>query len=633
MKKISGLLFTAMILLSLFACKSEPVQDESPITMFIPLGNTESYYRTLAAKIKDELDIDVEFVYQINRDTSDTIKLYFEHNDLPADIVFTASKTPDNLLKDSCVDLMSRSSLTSLFTPMVIQNCTTEDGALYQLPVSSRLIGITYNETLLQEMGWKVPENFNDMLDLKKKCDAAGIKFAVSDGLATGHGFNWLFHLMGSQWISTIEGTQWLKDYQAGQTGVEEFKEQCAYFKKWTEAGLWGSFHNYDWNGNQEFSKTRALFWFGLVNTMDSYDGPEYDDNGNETGRELHDVYKSIPWLSEDGSNNCYTYYDNCWVYVDKKLEDAEEADKLTKVFEVIEYMVSKDITELVSAMAKDTYVSVNDYEFSDDRLYSDYQEMIKTGFIQPWYYNMFSMDSIVFTGEKINNYIAGTGDYDEIFTTLDEYNQKALNSEVTVLSEFKEKLDYENTAKLVAVSIGEALNKSLEDSNRQERAEVAIVPYTTSANMLPPWKPASVCNSFIYEGKFDAAYNLVIFPANVVYPDGIYLTGSEIKALVEKGFDPSDRYLNEDGSSVFDDEKYGPYPYVCVVKEGIELEDDKEYLVALSNYFLSNADYQQLSAEGKLLDKPDNIYTVETGLSIFTSKHPQIGIDDLKWQ
>ena len=216
MKKAITFLLVLIMVFTFAGCNKETVQDESPVSMLVSMGNGEAYYTQLAELIKENLGIEVEFVYHNSCDSSNMIKQYFANRDLPADIVFTSSKTDDELLKDSCIDLFSKSSVTSAYTQTTLSNCLTEDGAIYQLPISSKLIGITYNETLLQEMGWELPETFEDMVELKAKCDEAGIKFAVTDGAATGHGFNLLFHLMGAQWLSTSEGTGWFEEFQAG---------------------------------------------------------------------------------------------------------------------------------------------------------------------------------------------------------------------------------------------------------------------------------------------------------------------------------------------------------------------------------------------------------------------------------
>ena len=147
------------------------VQDESPVRLYVALagGNTKDYFEKLKVGIEEDLGIDIEFIYRESSTATELTRMYFKNKDLPADIIFTASKTDDEILKDSCVDLLAKSKITSLFDSAKVRECTTSEGAVYQLPVSSKLIGITVNETLLNEMGWSYPENFEDMVELKEK--------------------------------------------------------------------------------------------------------------------------------------------------------------------------------------------------------------------------------------------------------------------------------------------------------------------------------------------------------------------------------------------------------------------------------------------------------------------------------
>ena len=635
MKKIISLILVSVLLVSFVACGKETetlsTEENSPITMFIALGNNEDYYTAFKENIKQDLGIDVEFVYQLNGDTSDYVKQMFSNNDLPADLIFTSSKTEDELLENTCVDLLSRTSVASLFTPSIVAECTTDEGAIYQLPVSSKLIGITYNETLMNEMGWTVPETFDDMVSLKAKCDEAGVKFAVSDGAATGHGFNWLFHLMGSQWLSTPEGTTWFENYREGKATIDEFKEKCEYFKRWKEAGLFGSFRTVDWNGNVEFSQTRALFLYRITNDTNGYEGKLYDEDGNETEIRVNDTYKAMPWISEDGSNNCFTYYHNSWVHMNKDLEKEENSEKLKNAIKVIEYMVGEKMSDVVSETAKDAYVAVNNFEMDEDRIYGNYADSIVNGFVQPWYYNYFDADSIVITGETINNYIDDKGDFDTIFTTLDKCTQNYLNAETVTIADFPDGLDFEETAELVAVCGAEALDNTLEENGREERTEVSLVPYTPGANLMQPFKGVAVSNSIVYKGKLDLAYRNCILPPKVTRPVGILMTGAEIKEITENKFDPSDRVVDaETGETEFDIENYGPYPYVCLVKGGGELEDEKEYLVAVDELAITKAQYESFAKAGKVLTDLENTHTYEEGFRSYAEKNPTITADML---
>ena len=452
MKKLFSVLLIVFAVFGLCACSNKQA-DEDAVTMLVRLGSGEAYYTQLAEDLENELGITVKFVYENSTDPTDQIKLDFKNNNLQADIIFSNSKVDDEYLKDSCVDLLSETNITEAFTYNKVSGCTTDDGAVYQLPFSSKLIGITYNATLMEEMGWEVPKTFDDMLDLKAKCDEAGIPFSVSDFRETGHGFNYLFHIMGSEWLSTLEGTTWLENYLAGNATIDEFKSHCEYFAKWVDNDLFGEVNlEAGWGATTQFAKTRALFCFAILNNSDGYQGPMYDADGNETGVTLNDVHKTMPWISEDGSNNCFTYYDNGWVMVNKALLADDQAEKFEKVKQILEYMTGEKCSELTKSLSKDVYLALKNFEFSDDRLYSEYADDINNGYIQPWYYNEFDANTIVNTGAEVDSYCISnmysadevqtlskdcnyTFDFDvtfdKIFEVLDENHQNLLNATV----------------------------------------------------------------------------------------------------------------------------------------------------------------------------------------------------------
>ena len=633
----------AAVLVCSCARNKEVEQDETPLTFLTAYGFGQEYTLRLAQKVKELYGIELEFITERSSDSASMMRLDFANDNMQADIVLTAQSAPDSLLKGSCINLQARSNLTDLFPYLKIRECTADDGGVYQLPFCSKLIGLTYNATLLKEMGWEEPRSYADMLSLKKKCEAAGILFAATDANLTGCGFNYLFHSMGSQWLSTLEGSEWFSAYLKGEASIAPFKEQCSFFRKWAENGLFGQPFAETGKAALEFKKQRALFFYGITNFMTSYQGPQFDASGKETGRMLNDEYKTMPWISEDGTNNCFTNYDAVWVMLNHKLLAPDKKDKLAKAIKVLEFIAKDDVQGILANRSNDVYLYLDGFKAGEDRLYSNYLSQIKNGYLQPWYYNYFDAASIVNTGAEINSYLFRTfyGDddaaekaepsnmvynpsatFDSIFEVLD-YNNNNNNNNNTrgskhFIGSLKQRLEYPETAKVCAVcyalSAQEILDKEFGDD--APTVQVGIIPYTKDLRDLDPWKPAAVVCSHMYPGPFELAHTNVIIPINTWRVNCFRMTGKEISYLLKKG--------------------YKGYPYAIVTKGGMKISDDAEYVVASSRNLLDDALVEEFEKNGRIIQNPREnralMANAPHGLELFFELHPEVGPEDINW-
>jgi len=622
-KRILVILLIVTLALPLCACNKK--KDDEKISMYIGLGNTNgTYYAELHQAILDNTGIDVNFVFSRTNDTTSAIATRIKNYDLPADIVITAMKTDAEDQKNAFLDLAKDTNLLDLFKTQVI-NEVSINGAVYQLPYTTRLIGITYNKTLFNEMGWDLPENFNDMVELKAKTDAAGIRFAVSGGAATGHGFNYLFHLIGTNYLIGSAGTKWLSDFQAGDVDVATFAQEANYFKKYAEAGLFGDIHVNDWLASTEFCKTRALFYYNILNDCYSYDGPMYDANGQEIeGVILHDEYGTMPWISEDGSSNCFTVYNSMYVALDKKLGEKEESEKLQKAIKVLEFMASDEASKIFTKTFPDGYVSTNNFNIDESRLYYEYKDSINKGFLQPWYYNDFDTDTIVNVGEKVNKYLAGIDgvSFDDIMSELQYQNDLTLQGKADEAIEITGEFGYEDCAKLQAKLGAIALGK------KNVMVNVSLIPYTDAIDKLPLQKALGVVQEKLYKGLFKRSESRRVITSQAQNFVAVKMTGAEIKAFVKEGYDISEDYeAAKEGCTVF--------PYVMVVRSSMAIEDGKEYLVSIPKSSMPVSTYERFVSEGKLVLGENGepiIGDTEDGLDYLFENYKTLGPSDFLW-
>ena len=627
-------------ILALLACSCAPgggvAQDETPLTLLTSYGFGQEYTLRLAEQVKERYGIELEFITEKSSDSATLMWQDLANDNMPADIILTAQQAPDSLLKGSCINLQARSNLTDLFPYLKVRECTADDGGVYQLPFCSKLIGITYNATLMEEMGWKAPRTYADMLALKKKCDDKGILFATVDVNLTGCGFNFLLHPMGSQWLSSLEGTEWINSFIKGEASIGPFKEQCEYFRKWAENGLFGQPFADSGKAAVEFKTRRALFLYSITNNLSGYQGPECDENGVETGRILDDTYKTMPWISEDGSNNCFTNYDAIWVMLNHRLLEPDQQDKLEKALKVLRFIAEDDIQGIIANRGHDVYLYLEGFRSGEDRVYSNYTREISRGYIQPWYYNYFDGATIVNTGAEINSYLIKNyygedaaeaaepsnivynpdASFDSIFEVFENNNNNNL-SKKHFLGTVKQTLSYRQSAELCATSFALCIQESLDNEYGKENAplvEVALVPYTKDLRDLDPWKPAAVECAHIYPGRFEAPHTNVIMPSTAWRVIAFRMTGAEIGELVRNG------YLG--------------YPYAVVTKGGIELKDDAEYIVATSRKLLEDSVLEWLDSRAVLspLEGKEVTANGPHGVELFFALHPEVGPEDIGW-
>jgi len=595
--------------------KTKNNSSDAELTMYIGLGNTNSeYYQNLHDAILENTGIDVKYIYSNTNDTTNAIATRIKYYDLPADIVITAQRTNEYDQINSLLDLAKYTNIPDLFKASTIANLSI-NGSVYQLPFTTRLIGIEYNKTLLEENGWSLPNNFEEMVALKKEVEAEGYNFAVTAGDATGHGFNYLFHIMGSQYLSSPDGTKWLTDFQNGETSIDEFAKQSGYFQKYVEAGLFGSFHNQDRHAANEFRETRALFYYNITNNVYS------EDSGDE--------YGSMPWISENGSSNCYVRYDSMFVALDKKLAENSEKDKLDKAIKVLEFMASSKAIELFTDLFPDGYAGTMKFEIDESRLYYDYADEVKEGFIIPWYYNYFDPDTIVNVGQKANEYIASSNDtnMEDILQELDYQNKLSLEGSLDEYIDITEEFGYEDCAKLQAIANAISLEKTLNktfDTSEMFKISASIIPYTNSIDELPLRKSCGVVQEKLYKGLFARSEAKKIINGKTQKPIAVRMTGAEIKAFVSKGYDISEDY-----------ESTAIFPYVCVIKNGIELQDNEEYYVAIPKDSMPVSVYEQLLAQDKIICISDNnpiTGNMENGLNYLFDTIKTLSPKDTIW-
>ena len=188
-KRVTYLALGGLMILTMAGCgknKQSENTEEKEEADFSPSLDTETpvelevsgfmaNFEALDQVINDfnEVYPNVSVNYEAN--TADGLASYMENNDY-VDIFMTADKNvrdpedTDRYVRDHCQDLSDLD--TSQVNPELLQFCSV-DGTLVRIPVATTMCGIVVNETLLEQEGLEVPQNYTEFLEackvLKKK--------------------------------------------------------------------------------------------------------------------------------------------------------------------------------------------------------------------------------------------------------------------------------------------------------------------------------------------------------------------------------------------------------------------------------------------------------------------------------
>lgn len=434
-------------------------------------------------------------------------------------------------------------------------------GGIYLLPSGYNLMGIYYNKTILEENGWEVPKSFEELTALSENIETAGYRTMGHGMSLDGFPFNYFFNLGNTVYFGTPEGTQWKEEFPKGQAkavGNNGLKKAAEYFKKWVDAGFITAEHT----STNQFYEGECVFFLCLG--LDRYQHTAKDGKIYEFG--------TIPWLSDDGSNNMLTRSVTRYMGINKSLAEEGNEQKLENALKFLGYISTAEGQQAL--MSKGSYYmpSLNESSLPEDSPYHEIEDMVRKGRTVPLLY--VGWESLIIPiAQDIKQFIEGKIDIDEMIVAFDETNDNIRNgSSEDIYAVAEETLTIEETARLVAIAEGIAAE-----------ADCAMI-------SLNEYHGDKKCNNkglgwYLYQGNIDQDKLNLIRPASE-FISVVKMTGAEIKFMRDQGFD-----LDKDGH---------PYPYLLFTKGNMELEDDVIYTLAISSDELLD-DFRSGAEETKL--------------------------------
>ena len=520
--------------------------DHPVITMNAPYRNMSTFVDIVKEKYPE---INLEVIPYNGQNTSAYMFDMRKTGEM-TDIYFTTYYVPGRY--DDKADFLDLSGYD--FTGDYVQSRLREvtlDGGIYMLPMGYNALGITYNKTLLDKNGWKLPTSFKELEELAPKVEEAGYTLCLDQLQYPGFGFQFLCNIADTGFLSTIDGLTWQENFLKGDANVSdtpEMVEAVQSIEKWRDLGMLNANGTPDSDSDTkaEVLKGNTLFLMGNSNDLTSEN-------------DATDEYRLMPYLSEDGDQNVFILNVSRYVGLNKKLGEKGNEQKLEDAMHVMEVISTVEGMESMDPSQNNSrIIPLKDAEVGEGSYYADVLEELNSGHTASFIYSGWE-NIVVPMGETMIEYIKGNASVDDVIRAFDDNQSLITENKVETYTTVTETLDMDTCAKLVGICFAKAVN-----------ADAALI----STN---PWLYDKDAFEMNKDGVSGALFPMGVSDQEIVsiLPTGwgnniqtVTLTGKRIKELMQTGYERS-------GNSV-------AFPYVLAAKDGMEFKDDTTYTIVI---------------------------------------------------
>lgn len=567
-KKIQSWLLIIAGMIALFTgCTAKDFLSEMSSNNVHEAITIQSSFRNMSAFIdavhERYPEINLEVIPYSGANYTAYVKAQIAAGDMP-DIYCTTYYTPGHDdVSDRLID-MSGYAFTDCYAEARLRD-VTDDGAIYMLPMYYNCIGITYNKTLLEKHGWKLPDSLQELEKLAPKVRKAGCQLALDQVQFPEYGFQYFCNIMSTNYLNTPDGRKWQERFLDGDTtmaGTQELVKNMEILEKWRKIGMLNGSGNSksDEETRRKMAEGNTLFMLGSSNLFKD--------------EETEDEFGLMPYLSEDGTQNAFIMNVSRYIGLNKHLKDKGNEQKLEDALHVMEVLSTvKGMKALNQSYANTSLLPLKDYVVESEGYYADIEDKLNAGVMAPFIYDGWE-NLIVATGRGMLSFIRGDSGLREVVQTFDENQHLIVDNSVAAYTKVTEKLDTSACAKAIGICFAKASG-----------ADLALI----SKNK---WYKLTKAKDLNFEGVSGALYPLPVTDQEItsILPTGwtgnietVSLSGKRILQLAEMGYD-----RNGDGKT---------FPYELVTPEKLALDEKGIYTVAICGVT------EEVAEEGKLTD------------------------------
>lgn len=492
-------------------------------------------------------DINLEYNTYAGADPTSYSWTQMRADDIP-DIFITSRILDADLAKEKLADLSGYDFADDI--PASVLDPAANDGGTYLLPVCNTLYGIYYNKTLMEENGWEVPNDIDELETLCIQIQNKGMTPGLICTKTADDPFSAVFNMAKTGWLSTPEGMKWEQDFLSGNAAAAgTWESTMEDIQRYINMGMFSADPQDRSNTElvqEELGNRRAVFCTSML-TVSTTELP----NGDELGM--------MPYISKDGSKNAYIYNPYGYIGISNRLTQPGNEKKLENAVKLLSLLYSPE-GQAAFTTERTPYIlsPLDDADVPEDALLYDAWQAQRQGRIFSMTYT--GWENVLFDmGKVYKEWFRGEGSIDgsAAITLMDELQASYLSHSDSIdmnVCEVADDFTLEETAVLSGKVLGSAVG-----------ADAAMIPIA-SVYKKGEGLRAGISGK-LYKGTLDVDGIVAVSPSY----DGEYailtMTGAQANELAKEGFNPGG-----EGE---------PYPYILVTKGGSKLEDDKTYQVA----------------------------------------------------
>lgn len=601
-KRVRGILLAGAVLMgTLTACdntaeNSSQASEKTQVSV-MHFNQLEGFEKLVESTYSD-IDLVVEQNATATLDNESERRLKNGHG---TDLIMTT--LPGGAVKEYTYDISAEEfvlNYSSAMTKLLLVN-----GQTRYIPLPGQYYGYVINETLVSELGMELPKNNEDIYKLLETAEEKNLGTG-SGGDCIGFytiGENYLANLVFGNYVpdflSTPDGIIWLEELGEGKAKFSgSFEPSMNFLMHCVEKGFFDSGTNLSGSSGTISNKNSVHVLERMQNRSMIMAYGDVELYRRLTDGEGTDKFTMIPFLSYENRPGWVISIGSGYLAVNKSLEEAGNEQKLDAALKVLDLLSTE---EGQKAWMEDTKAVVS-YLKDGVNLSQDIPEGISETVTSGNVFNSILPHNIAqYFGRQMAMVISGKSTVEAAMTAVDNYNKTGADSNdeaSTIVGKVATDLLYENyNTRREETAIGNLIADAVRDFSG---ADIALV-------------NGGSIRSSLYEGEvWDADLAAVCPYGNKIIT--VNAKGSVIKQALTNGISQTDRGENVPGGRFLqvsginysfkpmkDENDVGQLLSVTLA-DGTEIEDDKEYLISITDYMAGSSTYSEGNGDGYVM-------------------------------